>query len=225
MLLSTVDNGRPAAPATAGDGAPRRKLYETMVLIRLFEEETDRRYKRDRIGGYRHLCIGQEGATVGGCAALEPDDLLPTSYLSHGFALARGVSPEAMMAELFGRVDGCARGRGARCIPRTPRSAMSSRWGIVGGQLPLAVGAAFTLAQVSGTDEQKTRFLSDLAAGRRMAGFALTGSWRPNSEKRWIGNMNCPLCPCSPAPCCSRSAVAQTAWSKPRNSWAQAWPV
>ena len=47
-----------------------------MVLIRVFEEETDRQYKRDRIGGYCHLCIGQEGATVGACAALEPDDLL-----------------------------------------------------------------------------------------------------------------------------------------------------
>ena len=88
MVLSTVDNGRPAAPATAPDAGRLRELYEAMVLIRVFEEETDRQYKRDRTGGYCHLCVGQEDATVGACAALEPDDLRPSNR-SHGFALAR----------------------------------------------------------------------------------------------------------------------------------------
>jgi pyruvate dehydrogenase E1 component alpha subunit len=123
------------------------ELYERMVLIRAFEEEADRQYKRDRIAGYCHLCSGQEGATVGACAALEADDLLMTSYRSHGFALARGISPDAMMAELFGRVDGCGRGRGGSMHPADPEIGHLGGWGIVGGQLPLAVGAAFTLAQ------------------------------------------------------------------------------
>jgi pyruvate dehydrogenase E1 component alpha subunit len=161
MLLSTADNGRPAAPANARDAVRARELYEAMVLIRVFEEETDRQYKRDRIGGYCHLCSGQEGATVGACAALEPDDLLLTSYRSHGFALARGVSPEAMMAELFGRVDGCARGRGGSMHPADPEIGYLGGWGIVGGQLPLAVGAAFTLAQ----EERPQAVLCELGEG------------------------------------------------------------
>jgi pyruvate dehydrogenase E1 component alpha subunit len=145
MLLMDEANGTPSPPAL--DAARARRLYEAMVLIRVFEEETDRQYKRDRIGGYCHLCSGQEGATVGACAALEDDDVLLTSYRSHGFALARGITPEAMMAELFGRVGGCARGRGGSMHPADPSLGYLGGWGIVGGQLPLAVGAAFTLAQ------------------------------------------------------------------------------
>ena len=161
MPLGTADNGRPVVPANAWDAVGARELYEAMVLIRVFEEETDRQYKRDRIGGYCHLCIGQEGATVGACAALEPDDLLLTSYRSHGFAVARGVSPEAMMAELFGRVDGCARGRGGSMHPADPELGYLGGWGIVGGQLPLAVGAAFTLAQ----EERPQAVLCELGEG------------------------------------------------------------
>jgi pyruvate dehydrogenase E1 component alpha subunit len=161
MLLSTGDNGKPTAPATRSDAARVRGLYETMVLIRRFEEEADRQYKRDRIAGYCHLCSGQEGATVGACAALQSDDLLLTSYRSHGFALARGVTPEAMMAELFGRVDGCAHGRGGSMHPADPAIGYLGGWGIVGGQLPLAVGAAFTLAQ----EERPQAVLCELGEG------------------------------------------------------------
>ena len=83
-----------------------------MVLIRAFETEAERQYKAARIGGYCHLSSGQEATTVGTTHALDADDLLVTGYRCHGFALARGVSPEAVMAELFGRTDGCAHGRG-----------------------------------------------------------------------------------------------------------------
>ena len=92
--------------------ATLRGLYEQMLLIRAFETEAERQYKAARIGGYCHLSSGQEAATVGATHALDADDLLVTGYRCHGFALARGVSPEAVMAELFGRVDGCAHGRG-----------------------------------------------------------------------------------------------------------------
>jgi pyruvate dehydrogenase E1 component alpha subunit len=87
------NNGRASAPAEALDVARGRELYEAMVLIRVFEEETDRQYKRDRIGGYCHLCSGQEAATVGGCAALEPDDLLLTSYRSQASRSRAGSRP------------------------------------------------------------------------------------------------------------------------------------
>src|ERR1700735_2470388 len=87
-------------------------LYEQMLLIRAFETEAERQYKAARIGGYCHLSSGQEAAAVRATHALGGDDLLVTGYRCHGFALARGVSAEAVMAELFGRVDGCAHGRG-----------------------------------------------------------------------------------------------------------------
>src|SRR5438046_2345037 len=89
-----------------------RALYERMVLIRVFETEAERQYKLARIGGYCHLSSGQEAATVGSVHALTDDDLLVTGYRCHGFALARGVSAAAVMAELFGRETGCAHGRG-----------------------------------------------------------------------------------------------------------------
>src|SRR4051812_18638835 len=86
--------------------------YEQMLLIRLFETEAERQYKAARIGGYCHLSSGQEATTLGAVKALAEHDLLITGYRCHGFALARGVPPEAVMAELFGRREGCAHGRG-----------------------------------------------------------------------------------------------------------------
>src|SRR3712207_1179135 len=87
-------------------------LYEEMLLIRVFETEAERQYKAARIGGYCHLSSGQEATCVGAGHAMAESDLLVTGYRSHGFALALGTSPEAVMAELFGRRDGCAHGRG-----------------------------------------------------------------------------------------------------------------
>ncbi|MCC7271701.1 MAG: pyruvate dehydrogenase (acetyl-transferring) E1 component subunit alpha [Alphaproteobacteria bacterium] len=136
---------RPEAVAAAH--VPQRPLdllaaVRDMMLIRLFEQETERQYKRARIGGYCHLAIGQEAATVGAVAALRPEDKLLTSYRSHGFALARGTSPEAVMAELFGRKDGCAAGRGGSMHLLDPARGYLGGWGIVAGQLPIATGVA-----------------------------------------------------------------------------------
>ena len=74
------------------------ELYEQMLLIRVFETEAERQYKAARIGGYCHLSSGQEATCVGVVHAMHEDDLLVTGYRSHGFALARGTSPEAVMA-------------------------------------------------------------------------------------------------------------------------------
>ena len=122
-------------------------LYGEMVLIRRFEEAAERQYKAARIGGYCHLSSGQEAATVGTVAAMEPDDLLVTGYRCHGFALARGVSPEAVMAELFGRRDGCAHGRGGSMHLLDVSRGYYGGWGIVGGQLPIATGMALSLVR------------------------------------------------------------------------------
>jgi pyruvate dehydrogenase E1 component alpha subunit len=135
------------APSPSADAAPAPELdlldaLRQMTLIRLFEQESERQYKRARIGGYCHLAIGQEGATVGAVAAMRPEDKLLTSYRSHGFALARGTSPEAVMAELFGREDGCAAGRGGSMHLLDPSRGYLGAWGIVAGQLPVATGVA-----------------------------------------------------------------------------------
>ena len=127
--------------------ATLRGLYEQMLLIREFETEAERQYKAARIGGYCHLSSGQEAATVGATHALAADDLLVTGYRCHGFALARGVSPEAVMAELFGRVDGCAHGRGGSMHLLDVGVGYYGGWGIVAGQLPIAAGLALGLVR------------------------------------------------------------------------------
>jgi pyruvate dehydrogenase E1 component subunit alpha len=122
-------------------------LYERMLLIRVFETEAERQYKAARIGGYCHLSSGQEAACVGAITAMQQDDLLVTGYRAHGFALARGTSPEAVMAELFGRKDGCAHGRGGSMHLLDTGRGYYGGWGIVGGQLPLATGLALALVR------------------------------------------------------------------------------
>jgi len=122
-------------------------LYEEMVLIRAFETEAERQYKAARIGGYCHLSSGQEAATVGTTHALDAGDLLVTGYRCHGFALARGVTPEAVMAELFGRTDGCAHGRGGSMHLLDVGVGYYGGWGIVTGQLPIATGLALGLVR------------------------------------------------------------------------------
>jgi pyruvate dehydrogenase E1 component alpha subunit len=122
--------------------AERLSLYGSMVLSREFETEAERQYKAAKIGGYCHLSSGQEAATVGSVRALNDDDYLVTGYRCHGFALARGVPPEEVMAELFGRQGGCAHGRGGSMHLLDVERNYYGGWGIVAGQLPVATGLA-----------------------------------------------------------------------------------
>ena len=134
--MTTVDAAATLSPTDL------RRLYEQMVLIRVFETESERQYKAAKIGGYCHLSSGQEAATVGVVHTMQPDDILVTGYRCQGFALARGVSPEAVMAELFGRRDGCAHGRGGSMHLLDVDRGFYGGWGIVAGQLPVATGLA-----------------------------------------------------------------------------------
>src|SRR3954464_13194007 len=113
--VGAPDHGEQYPKSGYDPGVPPQELkplFELMLLVRAFEPEAERQYKKARIGGYCHLATGQEAATVGAVSALQDDDYLLASYRDHGLALARGVSARAVMAELFGRVDGCAHGRG-----------------------------------------------------------------------------------------------------------------
>src|SRR5436853_7406639 len=104
------------AMATSGNGKSNpdldRELLRSMLLQRRFEERCAEAYALGKIGGFCHLYIGQEAVSTGTLSMLRPDDYVITTYRDHGQALARGISPRAVMAELFGRVDGCARGKG-----------------------------------------------------------------------------------------------------------------
>jgi pyruvate dehydrogenase E1 component alpha subunit len=137
MTLATTTTGRELL----------RHVYEQMLLIRMFETEAERQYKAARIGGYCHVASGQEAAIVGAMHALEDDDVLVAGYRCHGFALARGVSPEAVMAELFGRRHGCAHGRGGSMHLLDVERNFFGGWGIVAGQLPVATGLALALVR------------------------------------------------------------------------------
>jgi pyruvate dehydrogenase E1 component alpha subunit len=124
-----------------------RDLYEQMVLIRAFETEAERQYKAAKIGGYCHVASGQEAVIVGALHALRERDLLITGYRCHGFALARGTAAKVVMAELFGRRDGCSGGRGGSMHMINLDRGYYGGWGIVGGQLPIATGLALALVR------------------------------------------------------------------------------
>ena len=122
-----------------------RRLYRLMALIRRFEERAEEQYTRDRIGGYLHNNIGEEATVVGLVSALQADDYVITSYRDHGVALAVGASTRAAMAELFGKETGMVHGRGGSMHMLDVQRHFLGGWGIVGGQVPIAAGAALAL--------------------------------------------------------------------------------
>ena len=119
-----------------------REILAKMMLIRRFEERAGEMYAKAKIGGFLHLCIGEEAAIVGATNALEKTDYLMSTYREHGQAIARGTPPEAVMAELFGKQDGCSGGRGGSMHLFDYERRFLGGYGIVGGNLPLAAGVA-----------------------------------------------------------------------------------
>jgi pyruvate dehydrogenase E1 component alpha subunit len=117
-----------------------------MVLIRSFELTAAEMYARAKIGGYCHLNLGEEAAVVGLMHALQPRDYLFTNYRDHGYALGRGMEPGAVMAELFGKTTGVSGGRGGSMHMFSSKLRMLGGYGIVGGQIPPATGAALALS-------------------------------------------------------------------------------
>src|ERR687889_1127259 len=119
-----------------------REWLGTMMLIRRFEERAGEMYAKAKIGGFLHLSIGEEATIVGSIGAIRETDYVLSTYREHGQALARGTSPNAVMAELFGRVDGCSKGRGGSMHLFDWERRFLGGYGIVGGNLPLATGVA-----------------------------------------------------------------------------------
>ncbi len=127
------------------NGAELRKYYEQMVLVREFELRAGEMYARAKIGGYCHLNLGEEATVVGLMNALAPQDYVFAGYRDHGYALLRGMTPGAVMAELFGKTTGVVGGRGGSMHLFDAEERMLGGYGIVGGQIPLATGAAFAI--------------------------------------------------------------------------------
>ena len=142
----TADLTAEPHPGLDGEDADQlRRYYYQMLLIRRFEERAGEMYTRAKIGGYCHLNLGEEATIVGLMAALEPVDYIFTNYREHGYIIARGVGPGPVMAELFGKETGVSRGRGGSMHLFDRGSNFMGGYGIVGGQLPLATGAAYAL--------------------------------------------------------------------------------
>ena len=139
---AAANDGKGAAGHPLPDEATARELLETMALIRRFEEEAGRQYQQAKAGGFLHLAIGEEATIVGTTSMMRPEDYLIGTYRTHGHAIARGTDPRNVMAELFGREDGCSRGRGGSMHIFDLERRFMGGYGIVGGNLPIAAGLA-----------------------------------------------------------------------------------
>ena len=161
------------------DAGTLLEWYRSMVFIRRFEEQAERSFRRGKIGGYLHLYSGQEAVAVGALAALRDDDVLFASYRDHAYVLLRGSDPGVVMAELYGKATGLCKGKGGSMhLFDVPRGFYGG-YGVVGGHVPLAVGAAYALRYEDGDDRLCVCFLGDgaLNTGAFHEAANLAGLW------------------------------------------------
>jgi pyruvate dehydrogenase E1 component subunit alpha len=141
------------------------ELLRQMLLIRRFEEKSAEAYSLGKIGGFCHLYIGQEAVAVGSISAIRKDDYVLTSYRDHGQAIAKGMSPDAVMAELFGKAGGCSKGKGGSMHMFDKSIGFLGGHAIVGGQIPLATGVAFA-SKYQGTDQVTLCYFGEAAVNQ-----------------------------------------------------------
>ena len=154
-------------------------LYREMLVIRRTEEALARAHAAGLIHGACHTYVGQEAVAAGVCAHLRPDDTVLSTHRGHGHALAKGVTPRALMAELFGRVTGCSRGRGGSMHLFAPEVGLLGTSGIVGPSIVMATGAGYSY-RLLGTDRVSVAFFGDGAVnnGAFHEGLNLAAIWR-----------------------------------------------
>ncbi|MEO6865902.1 MAG: pyruvate dehydrogenase (acetyl-transferring) E1 component subunit alpha [Gemmatimonadaceae bacterium] len=138
------------SPATASNRDTAIGYLHSMLLQRRFEEKSAEAYAIGKIGGFCHLYIGQEAVSTGTMALLRPDDYVITAYRDHGLALARGITPREVMAELFGRAAGCSGGKGGSMHLFNSKLNFLGGHGIVGGHIPIATGVGFAISYRGG---------------------------------------------------------------------------
>ena len=165
--MAQATSATTASTATI-EGFTRDELHELlteMLLYRRFEEKAEEAYAIGKIGGFCHLHIGQEGLAAGAIKPLRDDDLVITAYREHTQAIAKGITPRAVMAELYGRVDGCSGGRGGSMHLFDTRVGFLGGHGIVGGQIPLGAGLAWAI-RYRGADQICMCFMGDAAVNQ-----------------------------------------------------------
>jgi pyruvate dehydrogenase E1 component alpha subunit len=161
------------------DAPLRASLLHSMLLQRRFEERCAEAYALGKIGGFCHLYIGQEACGTGAISVLREDDYVITTYRDHGQALARGITPRAVMAELFGRSDGCARGKGGSMHLFDRNTNFLGGHGIVGGHVPIATGVGFAI-KYRGTDQVILCFMGEsvVNTGAFHEALNMAGLWK-----------------------------------------------
>ena len=161
---------------TAAELAP---LYRQMLAIRRMEEASAKAYSQGKIGGFLHLIIGQEAVCVGAIAALDPKDYVVATYREHGHAYAKGVAARPIMAELYGKKTGLVRGLGGSMHLFDKATNFLGGYGIVGGHVPIAAGAAFA-SKYRGDGRVVLCFFGEGAStiGGFAEGLALAALWK-----------------------------------------------
>src|SRR5437764_6186579 len=149
--------------ATTLAGLTRAELLEMhykMALLRRFEEKSAEEYTRGKIGGFMHLYIGQEAVGIGAITGLRADDKILSSYREHGHAIAKGMEPRAVMAELFGKITGSSKGKGGSMHMWSNELGLMGGNAIVAAQMPIAAGVALSM-QYQGLDTIVACFFGD----------------------------------------------------------------
>ena len=156
-----------------------KPLYRQMLAIRRMEEASAKAYSQGKIGGFLHLIIGQEAVCVGAIAALEPKDYVVATYREHGHAYAKGVSSRAILAELYGKKTGLVKGLGGSMHLFSKEHNFLGGYGIVGGHVPIAAGAAFA-SKYRGDGRVTLCFFGEGAStiGGFAEGIALAALWK-----------------------------------------------
>ena len=154
-------------------------LLRRMILVRRFEEKCAELYQKEKIRGFLHLYIGEEAIAAGVMPNLGPADAVVATYREHGHALLRGVSPESIMAEMYGKLEGCSRGRGGSMHLFDAETRFFGGNAIVGGGLPLAVGLALA-EKMSGRNNVVACFFGEgaVAEGEFHESLNLSELWR-----------------------------------------------
>src|SRR5438105_3013683 len=157
----------------------RVELYRQMQIIRQCEEQLARSHQRGLVHGACHTYLGQEAVAVGVCAHLRREDVVFSTHRGHGHALAKGVTPLQLIAELYGRSDGCSRGRGGSMHLFSPEVGLLGTSGIVGPSILQAAGGGYTFKLLK-TGGVAVAFFGDGAVnnGAFHEGLNLAGIWR-----------------------------------------------
>lgn len=161
------------------DKAELLPLYREMLAIRRMEEAAAKAYSQGKIGGFLHLIIGQEAVCSGAIATLKPDDYVVATYREHGHAYAKGVSSRAIMAELYGKKTGVVKGLGGSMHIFDKETNFLGGYGIVGGHVPIAAGAAFA-SKYRGDGRVTLCFFGEGSStiGGFQEGIALAALWK-----------------------------------------------